>query len=79
MIVILEKGVNHGIILLVDFEKAFNKVEWSFIEKTLVFMGLRINFNLVNEDKTSENYAEKWKACKPFSIYDHTEAWKNHC
>ena len=28
-----------GLLLLIDFEKAFDTVEWSFIEKTLQFYG----------------------------------------
>ena len=33
-----------GILLLVDFEKAFDTIEWSFIEKTLEFYGFGITF-----------------------------------
>ena len=34
-----------GILLLVDFEKAFDTIEWSFIEKTLKFYGFGIKLS----------------------------------
>jgi hypothetical protein len=35
----LEEDDIPGLLLLIDFEKAFDTVEWSFIEKTLQFYG----------------------------------------
>jgi hypothetical protein len=35
----LEEDDIPGVLLLIDFEKAFDTVEWSFIEKTLQFYG----------------------------------------
>jgi hypothetical protein len=35
----LEEDDIPGLLLLIDFEKAFDTVEWSFIEKTLEFYG----------------------------------------
>jgi hypothetical protein len=35
----LEEDDISGLLLLIDFEKAFDTVEWSFIEKTLQFYG----------------------------------------
>ena len=37
----LEEDDIPGLLLLIDFEKAFDTVEWSFIEKTLQFYGFR--------------------------------------
>jgi hypothetical protein len=33
----LEEDDIHGLLMLVDFEKAFDTVEWPFIEKTIEF------------------------------------------
>jgi hypothetical protein len=35
----LEEDDRQGLLLLIDFEKAFDTVEWLFIEKTLQFYG----------------------------------------
>jgi hypothetical protein len=35
----LEEDDIPGLLLLIDFEKAFDTVEWSFIEQTLQFYG----------------------------------------
>jgi len=34
-----------GILLLIDFEKAFDNIAWSFIYKTLYFFGLVLQFS----------------------------------
>ena len=31
-----------GLLILLDFEKAFDTLEWSFINKTLIFLGFEI-------------------------------------
>ena len=36
-----------GILLLLDFEKAFDTVEWSFFLKTLDFFGFVKDFTLI--------------------------------
>ena len=46
-----------GLLLLVDFEKAFDSVEWSFINKTLEIYGFGNHFikmfNLLYKDSES--------------------------
>ena len=45
---LLARANNHklGLLLFVDFEKAFDSIEWSFIEKTLKYYNFGIDWNL---------------------------------